>query len=742
MCIWRSYQATNTLRSSSCTARCATECDPQGPSLNPLSRSKYALSSTFRYCMRQPFVFCFVLLLHGLATAQVGHGGEPFAWGTEAAFPHNLPAVHGQPVANKKLDSGSGKADFNYGEQRPLVVDVLLEGAWDTLPDERTRCRLLLRSQGALMLSVQFDVFDPGPQGRVYLYNEERSHFLGGFTQANMLPYGGLATAVLPGEAVVIEYVRPLCDTTTAGLHVASITHGTKHLPHLAGVGIAKDFDPGFPSAPCHVGTACAAANAWQDQVSAVAMFLRPDGNGCTGTMVNNTAQDGKPYFYFANHCYQPNTEEWVFYFNYESPTCSGNEGPTVNTLSGATFRSAFFFDDFALAELNAPPPPSYNVFYAGWDRSGAAPQTGTVIHHPLYDVKKITFDNQPATSYTTVEGIQCWRTFWDNGIVEAVSSGSALFDQNKRIVGHMTEGAQDCTNAATVFTGCAKFSESWDGASPATRLRDWLDPGNTGANTLNGFYPVEPAPIRLRVKLFLQGAYDQLSGLMRDDLRTQGLLPQLDPYPGLGYVHLGNVGGNEVPSATLAVAGNNAVVDWVVLELRDKNNSSLVRYSRSALLLRNGDVVDMDGTSSLSVPLPIDDYYIAVRHRNHLAAMTQDPLAVSTTNTLRDLSDNSLALFGGAANAVATVGGVRCLWMGDADGNGILQYASSTADRGAILDVLDSPAFTTVAVGYDRADVNLDGLVKYAGLANDRDPVLVNIGGQDVQVERAQQLP
>ena len=142
-----------------------------------------------------------------------------------------------------------------------------------------------------------------------------------------------------------------------------------------------------------------------------------------------------------------------------------------------------------ACVELFDTPPASYGVYYAGWDRSGAQPLNQTVIHHPLYDVKKITFDNDPATSYADAEGIQMWRNYWDSGIVEAVSSGSPLFDHNKRIIGHMTEGAQTCANVVTVFTGCAKFSESWDGAAATSRLRDWLDPANTTAQ-LDGYDP------------------------------------------------------------------------------------------------------------------------------------------------------------------------------------------------------------------------------------------------------------
>ncbi|MCB0782468.1 MAG: hypothetical protein KDC03_23515, partial [Flavobacteriales bacterium] len=174
----------------------------------------------------------------------------------------------------------------------------------------------------------------------------------------------------------------------------------------------------------------------------------------------------------------------------------------------------------FVLLELFNTPPPSYDVYYLGWDRSGNTPQSTTVIHHPLYDVKKISFDDDPATSYqvTPYQGAPqdtyLWRTYWDDGIVQAVSSGSPALDQNKRMVGHMWEGAQTCSNSATVYTGFAKFDRSWNGSSPANRLRDWLDPSNS-TTALDGFDPNgQPSPpVLVQVRTLLGGCYDPNTG-------------------------------------------------------------------------------------------------------------------------------------------------------------------------------------------------------------------------------------
>ncbi|MBK7085983.1 MAG: hypothetical protein IPH53_15485 [Flavobacteriales bacterium] len=438
---------------------------------------------------------------------------------------------------------------------------------------------------------------------------------------------------------------------------MASITHGYRDIFDFGAQGLLRDYDPGYQSAPCHNNTICPVAAGWDQQISSTAMFLRPDGNGCTGSLVNNTAQPGTPYFFFANHCYTPTANQWVFYFNYESPTCVGTVGPTTETITGATLKAAYYYDDFGLLQLNSAPPLSYGPYYAGWDRSGNTPTSTTIVQHPNYDVKKISFDYGPATSYVDGIGIQMWGSTWDSGVVQAVSSGAPCFDQNKRIVGHMAEGAYSCTVPAQNTAGSGKFSASWDGASASTRLRDWLDPANTTV-VMDGYDPANtPQPtLPVRLKVFLEGPYNTQTLNMNGTLRANGLVPPVEPYTGLGYMHAGGGGGETTTPAVLALTGSASPVDWVVVELRNKNDASQVVATRSALLLRNGSVVGVNGSSDVTFQIAVDDYYIAVRHRNHLGIMTQDPQSLNVTPVLRDLTNGSVPLNGGS-------GYQQCQW-------------------------------------------------------------------------------
>src|SRR5690606_13357348 len=130
---------------------------------------------------------------------------------------------------------------------------------------------------------------------------------------------------------------------------------------------------------------------------------------------------------------------------------------------------------------------------------------------------------------------------------------------------------------------------------------------------------------------------------LMRDDLRNNpfthtNLIPPVDPYshPCLEYditeqfQHrgCGNDNENQVipfPDSVFSVTGDNAIVDWVYVEIRSKQDSAFVLGTRSALLQRDGDIVDLDGRSALRFEgFMVDSAYVVVRHRNHLGMMSK----------------------------------------------------------------------------------------------------------------------
>jgi hypothetical protein len=150
--------------------------------------------------------------------------------------------------------------------------------------------------------------------------------------------------------------------------------------------------------------------------------------------------------------------------------------------------------------------------------------------------------------------------------------------------------------------------------------------------------------------------------------------------------------------------------------------------------------VVDINGSSNIAMPVASGNYHIAVRHRNHLGVMTGDPVVLGGTPTLVDFSVPAQSTFGTDARKV--VGPITLLWAGNVIRDGQLKYAGGANDRDPILVRIGGSVPTATSSGYWTEDVTLDAVVKYAGAANDRDPILVNIGGIVPTAIRIEQLP
>ncbi len=138
---------------------------------------------------------------------------------------------------------------------------------------------------------------------------------------------------------------------------------------------------------------------------------------------------------------------------------------------------------------------------------------------------------------------------------------------------------------------------------------------------------------IEITAKAFIQGAFDSGAGLMRDDLRAGNLVPTIEPYVQLGFSHLGG-GFETINSSLFSLTGDKAIVDWVFLELRDPADLTSVLATRSALLLKDGSIVDLDGVSPVRFrDITPGDYHVAVKHRNHLGVLSALPVSISRTS-------------------------------------------------------------------------------------------------------------
>jgi len=247
-------------------------------------------------------------------------------------------------------------------------------------------------------------------------------------------------------------------------------------------------------------------------------------------------------------------------------------------------------------------------------------------------------------------------------------------------------------------------------------------------------------ANVLANVAMLLEGPYDPFSGMMNDQLRVAGLIPLTEPYTALGLSQAAGGGGETTTPAVLNVTGSNAVVDWVRVELRASGSPGTIVATRQGLVQRDGDVTAVDGISALSFNAAPGNYHVAVRHRNHLGAMTASPVALSGTATPLNFKIPGLGTWG--TNAQKLIGGARVLWAGDATSNGQVKYTGAGNDRDPILTIVGSNSPNGIVNGYSTRDVNLNGQVKYTGSGNDRDPILLNVGSASPNATRIGQLP
>ncbi|MEM1321269.1 MAG: hypothetical protein AAGG75_13520 [Bacteroidota bacterium] len=211
---------------------------------------------------------------------------------------------------------------------------------------------------------------------------------------------------------------------------------------------------------------------------------------------------------------------------------------------------------------------------------------------------------------------------------------------------------------------------------------------------------------IKLAPMALLEGSYAG-SGLMNDDLRSQGLLPSTEPFTALGFTHVGNSGGEAAEPLAFTTTGDNAIVDWVFLELRDKNDASIVLHTRSALLQSDGDIVDLDGSSTLTLPnvLP-DHYYLTIRHRNHLGVRSAATVAVGLSAAFYDFSIDPVDVAGGTLGIADLGDGFYALISGDFDHNGQVQNSDA-----------QSMTNTIGLSGYLQGDLDMNGQVQNSEL-------------------------
>lgn len=479
---------------------------------------------------------------------------------------------------------------YRYGIERAVYANVLTDGKHYQLENGDRVWELSVYAPGALNISVNFNNFFLPQEATLIIHNSDYSDHTRTFTNSNNRFNDKLATWFVEGDYVIIKYTQPEWVTETPKLSLESIIQGYRSGSFNLRADGTRDLND---SGGCNYDVNCPIGDDFdtiKDEVKkSIALVNLGNGFLCTAALINNTNEDKTPYLLTANHCLQASDPAyWVVRFNWMSPNpvCASLELSTdlqTNfTMSGATLRANNALSDFALVELYEEIPQSWDISFAGWDHTDEEPLFEIGIHHPNGDIMKVSRDDTGAVKHTAndtevwlIKGISAGDgDGWEIGTTESGSSGSPLFNENGSIIGQLYSGQSSCNNNQTnnEFDVYGRFAVSWDaGTSTESRLSDWLDPMNTGQQSMSTLQNILNIP-----DTEIIGALDIYPNPATDIVTVMNTR-----FPNLSY-NLYDINGQKIMSGSMANTLNYLPVDALLegvyfLNLIDGDSQSTI---------------------------------------------------------------------------------------------------------------------------------------------------------------------
>jgi hypothetical protein len=431
-----------------------------------------------------------------------------------------LPSLDIETIKKEDNERETKGLPTRFGYPQKVNFNLGNSGVWTFLPNGDRLWQLKIVCADALSVNLLYEKFWIPEKAKFFIYSNDKKHSIGAFTALNNKGSKEnpqeFSTGLIYSDSIVLEYLLPKEVKEQGVISISYVVHGYRYI-YIPDIHNNTEV---IESGSCQVNVNCTEGNNWQNEKNAVALILVNGSAYCTGSLINTTANDGRPLFLTANHCICEFGKDalgdsilntYSFFWNYESPNCSPTTIPALKSTAGAVVVANNGSTDFALLRLTEDPKTQSNIntYYLGWDRTGNAGTGGVGIHHPNGDVKKIsTYNITPQTSScmnVTFCSIYApnnnfWATSWTsttNGhsVMEPGSSGSALINSSRRVIGQLLGPGNmgncppyqcDYPNGQVVSYG--KFNVSWaNNTNSRRRLSDWLDPNNTGVTTLDG---------------------------------------------------------------------------------------------------------------------------------------------------------------------------------------------------------------------------------------------------------------
>ena len=377
----------------------------------------------------------------------------------------------------------------------PNIVNVKMDtqGSWEHLGNGQMMWRIRVLSPGAAHINCGFEQLHLPPSAVMRMYALDRRSAIRPINAQTPLANGQYWSPVIEGDEIIIEFTVDQDERAALvqGVTLSAINEGYR--------GFRGSTDPpSHTSESCNIDVECPQGDNWTCEISSVGVYTVNGTWTCSGAMINNTAEDGTPYFLTAHHCEvtEDNASSVVVYWNYENSTCrtpgssdsgAAGDGTLDQYTSGSTLLNSEDFNttDHALLQLTSTPDASWNVTYAGWSRNQSLPSIGAGIHHPNTAEKRISIPSQVTNDPDYSDTY--WEVVWADGVTQPGSSGSPLFNGEGQIIGQLCCGNSYC-NAQTDPDWYGKTLDySWNS------IKDWLDPTSSNTQTLDSLCSTTP---------------------------------------------------------------------------------------------------------------------------------------------------------------------------------------------------------------------------------------------------------
>ncbi|MDR0542652.1 MAG: hypothetical protein LBH19_10665 [Dysgonamonadaceae bacterium] len=477
--------------------------------------------------VRVTFVL-FIFLLSGKSVcAQISYGGTPlFPDGSSSNNPPGLKSSNNPPFIEMPafdldsvlrldaLNRRNMRGSFSFAHKFYTHIERGKDGNERILVDGARVWQVGVHSKGAYSINLLFTEFHVPEGAKLFLYNTDHSYVIGSFDHRNNSPAGLLPVRPVSGESIIVEYSEPADAAFPGRLVIGEVNHDYRGI-------LRGEPGPDLSNFSCMTDVLCGEVE--ETTIRSTLLVMINGTVACTGTLLNNTANDGAPYVLTAVHCLNDGMnqsdpihfqKEWEYYvnkagtvivfFNYNRPVCGTQlKGTEEMSMATAYPRTIIEGKDIALLELHEKPPGYYNAYYTGWNIDvDAKPYTN--IHHPYAAVKKYNFykDNLTWTSFFTKvfdANSHLKVAAWTTGSTYFGSSGSPLFDANHAIIGGLSGGYSLCgatDPSGNTYDAFFALAKGWETNDPANQLKTYLDPGNTGTCSIAGMDPNRQKPV------------------------------------------------------------------------------------------------------------------------------------------------------------------------------------------------------------------------------------------------------